>query len=314
MEIEKRGISQVVFGFLPHQTVDLRNRTWKVRRWSNPTYVPIDQDSVHEELLHAVSPWSRLQLDNELAANLRRGMTVHFVTPSSSGVEVEAFPKLFKCRACSRLEKSDEKSCRCGAKLWAAFPFVSYHSCGLLREPYVDVCASHRQVRVNNPRSNNARDLRFSCPICNAEVQKGFRWLSCECGNGTIDYNIHRAGTVYNPHCAVIVNPPSEQLAREMRGKAARINALDWVLDGMHEEGQLRHRLTLDGLIEMFIGNGISAETARKMAQAAAAEGDGRLSSGDELPLTEEAIERGTSAALKIVYATAGGRTDLNEL
>ena len=43
MRVE-RGASQVLFGFLPEQTVDLEGRVWRVARWSDASVVALDGD------------------------------------------------------------------------------------------------------------------------------------------------------------------------------------------------------------------------------------------------------------------------------
>lgn len=313
MELAKRGMSQVVFGFVPQQTVDLRNRVWRVKRWSNPNYVGLDQEMLRRELISAAHPWDGR--DGGLAARLHQGMEVHVMTPSSSGVEVEPFPRLFKCKVCSRLEKESERPCKCGAQGWVAFPFVTYHTCGLLQEPFIDVCPRHKQVRVNNPRSNNARELKFTCPVCSTRVQDGFRWITCECGNGQVQYNVHRAGTVFNPHSVVVVNPPNETLARQLRTPSAQIDTLQWLLNGMTEEKPLDEALSVDTLVEMFMAKGASDVVARAMAKAAAEQSGGVLQSGThDIPLQPEAKRIAAEAALRVAYATSGGRTTFETL
>src|SRR4051812_39030535 len=42
---EHRSGSQILFGFLPEQTVDLSGRVWRVVQWKNPELVGVDPDS-----------------------------------------------------------------------------------------------------------------------------------------------------------------------------------------------------------------------------------------------------------------------------
>lgn len=311
MKLAERGISQVVFGFLPEQTVDLNNRVWKVKAWSNPSYAALDQDIVRRELLSAIRPWDGR--DNGLQAKLLSGVEVHVLTPSASGVEVEPFPKMFRCKVCSRLEKSRDHKCKCGAQVWVAFPFVAYHTCGLIQEPFIAVCPAHKQAKVNNPRSNNAREFKFICPVCNSVAQDGFRWIKCDCGQGTLLYDMHRAGRVFNPHSTVIVNPPNEALAKQLRSPSARLDTLKWMLNGMREQKPLDDNLSINTLIEMFMARGATESVARSMASAAAAQSGGVLAADDgELPLSSAARESGAEAAVKVAFATSGGRTSFD--
>lgn len=314
MILEHRGSSQILFGFLPEQTVDLRNKTWKVQRWSNPNFLTVDQSFVQQELLSAIRPWSNDGLDGNLRARLLSGVDVQIVSPSRSGIEVEPFPRLYRCRACGRLEKS-ERTCKCGARAWGSFPFVAYHTCGLLREPFIRVCPEHREVRTLLPKSNNARDIKFDCPVCKKIVQDGFLWNKCECGDGQLMYNVHRAGTVFSPHGTVIVNPPDTEMSQSLSSTAARMNALEWALGGMAERKPTDRRLTLEALIEVFKASGIPVGQAEAMAKAAAASSGGALGDGrQELPLFGDLKDQAIDGALKLAYATAGGRKMLADL
>lgn len=56
---EQRSGSQILFGYIPEQTVDLGGRVWKVRKWSQPLPVAVDDESIREELIRQATAWER---------------------------------------------------------------------------------------------------------------------------------------------------------------------------------------------------------------------------------------------------------------
>ena len=50
-----RGASQILFGFLPEQTVDLEGRVWKVAEWLNPYAAQVDDLGLREALLRGLT-------------------------------------------------------------------------------------------------------------------------------------------------------------------------------------------------------------------------------------------------------------------
>lgn len=315
--MQRRSISQVLFSYLPDQTADLENGVWRVVRWSDPKYVGIDADVVRRELSRVVYPWTAKGEDNGLRDLLLGGMDVEVITPSErGGVEVERFPQVYRCRHCGRIRDSNERPCPCGHQSWAQMPFVAYHKCGKLAEPWIRKCQQHNDVSVRLPGSATTRDLRFTCPVCNQLIQEGFSWIKCECGDGTLDYNVHRAAVVYTPRSTVIVNPPNPDVAARLRAEAAAEMTLTWVADGMQERGPLEGKPTLDSLIANFVAQGFDEVTARAMAEAAAEKAGGAISKNGRarIDLEPEAKAEAVDAALKLAYATSGGRTRIDDM
>jgi hypothetical protein len=88
---------------------------------------------------------------------------------------------------------------------------------------------------------------------------------------------------------------------------------LEWVLDGMASDTPVAGRPTTDVLYETFVAQGVAPEVARQMAEAAFAasgqsEADRGASGGG---LVGEARERASASALRLAYATIGGRSRL---
>src|SRR5688572_15525376 len=112
---EYRSASQILFGVLPHQTVDLKGGVWKVKEWVEPTPRAVDQTSLRRELIRMASPWDISKQDGGFVDDLRRGMDVSVYTLNmQTGVKVEPFPEVWMCKACYRISDSTLKNCRCG--------------------------------------------------------------------------------------------------------------------------------------------------------------------------------------------------------
>lgn len=317
---QKRSLSQVVFRFLPEQTVDLAGAIWRVDRWVQPRTLQVDVDVVRAELLRAIFRYTANGRDGDLADRLRRQEPIHVVTPNDdddAGVAVVPFPENYRCARCGRIESSNGQTCKCGADAWKQLQFVAYHQCGKLDTPWIPRCSEHKQVRVDFPRTTATQDLHFECPVCKVEIVRGFRFLRCECGNGTLSYNVHRAAVVYTAHSTVIVNPPSQNVATTFKSDAAVRQTLAWLLGGMVEDDPLGGRPTVDSLVADLVAKGIPEETARKMAELAASEEPATVSTEDPLEdvvLGASERQEAEEAALRLAYATAGGRRRVEDL
>jgi hypothetical protein len=201
----ERGASQVLFGMLPTQTVDLQAHVWKVAYWADPIKLALDQTSVRNAILEAIVPWTASGQDGGLAVELygRASVEVVGVNPER-GVVVEPFPKQWRCRTCYRISTEQVEHCQCGAEHPSQMQFVAYHDCGRLQEPWLPRCPTHHAVAVRLPGTAAARELYFFCPDCKRRLTTGgFPYMPCECGNGNMLVNVHRAGVVFSPHFAV---------------------------------------------------------------------------------------------------------------
>lgn len=315
----ERGLSQVLFSFLPFQTADLGVSVNKVARWADPRHVSVDTEIVRRDIERAVYPWTVADADDGLADLLRSAHDLQVISPSErGGVEVEAFPELYRCRACGRLRDTNKQKCSCGARDWTHFQFVAYHECGRLETPWIKKCDVHGDRRLEKvARTAQTGDLIFDCPICKKVLQKGFAHLKCDCRwGGTLKYNVHRAAAVYAPRSTVIVNPPDPTTAARLKSAASAALTLKWVLSGMREDGPLDGAPTIDSIVAAFVAQGIDEETARTMAQAAAEKAGGQVSTDvdAEIDLPEIVADEARESALKIAYATVGGRVRVDDL
>ena len=264
---EERSTSQVLYGFLPQQTVDLRGDVWKVTEWRNALRVQnVDDETLRRELLRLVHPWETAQNDTYLAKMLRRNEAIRVLEVNpENGVEVEPFPKQWVCRNCKRLHGAADGRCQCGSQAMSSFHFVGYHDqCGILREvPLPAPCAQHGQRAVRFPGASQASELRFVCPICDRLLRKGFPPnLACPCGKpGFMKYNVHRAAAVFTPRTVVVVNAPKADQRQAIAAAGGRSRALSWMLDGMNgqvteagaTEESLRQTLRVQGMPDAVI-------------------------------------------------------------
>ena len=312
---ETRSASQILYGFLPEQTVDLRGDVWKVKEWRNALSVPnIDMDTLRRELLRLVQPWEIAQRDGYLGRALRRGdpLVVYEVNPEN-GVDVEPFPKQWVCRACKRLHFSADAKCPCGRQALSSFHFVGYHDeCGSLREVPLPRCQRHNQVAVRFPGASASAELRFICPECQAELRRGFPRIACSCGKGGFfTFNVHRAAAVFTPRTVVVVNAPKAEQRQAIAQAGGRSRALSWVVEGM--QGDVAHapateeslrqglkaQLLPDDVIETLI------DTAKKK---------GTLAGASVVQVPESVRQDAEDQAVSIALASINSRRTIQEL
>src|SRR4051794_39691112 len=106
---EFRSGSQILFGYLPEQTVDLAGRVWKVDRWNQPIPVSVDDVALREELVRQAAAWERAGTDADYVLDLRRGMAIQVLTLNhGAGIHVEPYPRVWICKACFRVENTGD--------------------------------------------------------------------------------------------------------------------------------------------------------------------------------------------------------------
>ncbi len=303
-----RSASQILFGYLPGQTVDLFGGVWKVTDWRT-RYLQVDSEALRSELLRVVRPWEKQGTDNGFARRLRQGDGIRAETlEHDEGVIVERFPEVFQCRKCNRIPKGPATTCRCGESRWGQLHFVGYHSCGELIEPWIPRCQAHDDVRVVFPGSSDASQIRFECPTCHTVLRKGFGFPKCNCGQGQVRFNVHRAASVFTPRTVVVVNAVSPEKVRELRGPGGPERSLSWILDGM--DGELSSsKSDRSGLLATLLAQGIDEEMAERMV-AIAEDGDAVAASDPAAGVPEAnrltVLEEGSTIASAM---TEGRRT-----
>ena len=315
MRVE-RGASQILFGLLPEQTADFQASVWKVSGWVDPIPIPLDQEIVRDELLRAIGPWSAQGQDGGLSEDLHRGASVEVVRLNlQRGVQVEEFPKIWRCKACNRIHRNAQHRCQCGQDMKAQMPYVAYHKCGALSQPAIPrSCATHNQIRVNFPGSASAREITFDCPVCSRQLGRGLIRGQCNCGDGAMIPTVHRATSVYTPRFTVIVNPPDPTTAARIRTAGGGARALDWVVSGMVENKPSEGQQTAAALLET-LRQQMSEELAMRLVEQAVASGEvAEGGGGHSIELPEPFATQAKDEALRIAFAVDGGRLRTNDL
>lgn len=307
---DQRSATQILFGFLPDQTVDAKGSVWKVSHWRHPdTIRRVYTDGLRSELKRLASPWEAAGTDDGFVQDLHARTELEVVSVSrESGVQLEPFPRIWICRRCNRIHDVPTGTCQCGsADARGQLPFVGFHSgCGDLIAPHLPRCPTHRQVRVRWPGTSSAREIQFECPICNRVTQRGFVARNCTCGVGDPRYvfQVHRASSVFTPRSCVMVNPPSNERIQEITDAGGPARALRWVLDGMPSGGIRAGRPTRDALSRDLRAAGLSASVIATMVEAAEAAGElAEDPTPTALPdaVREEAEKEAVTIALSIV-------------
>lgn len=261
-----RSSSQVIFGFLPEQTVDLRGKIWKVKHWRAPYRLSeVDTETLRQGILNRAVEWEASHKDyKKFLSHLRRGMLVEaYALDNDNGVEVAEFPNQWICKSCSQFHEKYEETCSCGSVRKGQIPFVAYHTCGALSELSIPKCPQHRQVKIILPRAASLADIRFECGQC-AWSKKGIPYMNCACGEN-MNVNIHRAAKVYTPRSVVIVNPPVRDAREKLRNAGGSARAVSWIINGMKERCVDEVPTSKNSVAEALLKQGIDEDIVKEM-------------------------------------------------
>lgn len=314
---ESRSASQILFGYLPDQTVDVRGGVWKVKSWRVPhDERNIDVEALRRELCRLAAPWQASGRDGGFVQDLltsRARVKVQSLD-RDRGVELEPFPRIWICSGCGRLYNSPDAKCLCGSSgRKGQLHFVGYcEQCGDICEPWIPQCPTHRQCKIVFPGTASGSEIVFSCPSCNVQLRRGFGFPSCRCG-GRFTFNVHRAASVYTPRSVVIVNPPSPERMRQIDEAGGGPRALSWVLDGMVELSMVAARPDEASLRRQLAAQGLAATVIESMLNAAKSAGG--LSTGSaDLGLPTGVPEEAENQAVTVALALSESRTRAEDL
>jgi hypothetical protein len=318
-KLGSRSGSQILRTFLPDQTVDLNGNIYRVVEWSAPTHLEVDTDLVRRRLLQEIGAWIAHDTDGGVGDDLLRRASVEVVElDERRGVTVGRYPRVWLCRSCKRIGKSADRRCSCGQRHWGQLHFVGVHECGAIVEPRIRRCPQHDDVKVVIPKSAKASDITFVCPTCDQKTMQGLGFnRPCDCGNGTMRWNVHKARMVYTPRTTVMINPPRPEHREALKLAGGARKALVWVVEGLAvpRPADVVSKPTLDELIGQLVGNGLPPEIARVAAQSAAAEGG--LAEPGEHPIDRLPADRREEAereAVDIAMALAESRQPTTDL
>jgi hypothetical protein len=138
----------------------------------------------------------------------------------------------------------------------------------------------------------------------------GLGFKRCDCGQGQVIWNVHKARSVYAPRSIVLVNPPRPEKLRALAAAGGPMRALGWMLDGMPErtpattQAGVSRTTFVDDLVQ---NKGFARELAEQMADVAA-KGGGfvdesadndirRLSENQRSEAEHEAVDVGMAAS-----------------
>lgn len=312
---QRRSATQILFGFLPEQTVDLQGGVWKVNRWRQPILQrSVDIGTLVRELRRHAGPWRDSDKDGGFVTDIERGHPVRvYSLDRDAGVQVDPFPKVWHCKKCRRLTQDPGARCECGSKSPPGqLPFVGYCSeCGAIRQPYIRRCPEHGQHRVNWPGTASAKEIVFDCPVCNKKLQEGLGMPNCDCGKGRITFSVHRAASVYTPRSIVIVNPPSPERIREISEAGGPPRALAWVVNGMLTRRVGDSPTPTESVRRQLASTGLSTAQIEQMLKALdTTAGDSEYIADIQLPNSEDAEQQAVSIAL----ATSESRVTIDDL
>lgn len=311
----ERSQSNILFGHLPGQTVDAERGVWRVVEWRSPGRERCDDPMLRRELMRLASPWTAQAKDGGYVENLRRGQAIEILSMGSGGVRVEPFPRLWSCKQCGRIGSEPWETCRCGARSRAQLHFVAYHECGRLEEPYLPRCPEHGAVRLVNPGTSSARELRLECPECSRLIQTGLGFRKCSCGAGLLQHNVHRAAVVHSARTVVVVNAVEGKVLDELRDAGGPRRAVEWVMAGMASRDFTEMPATRGSMVQTLVRQGVAQAVAERMADQLVSSGeirpDPQVGGRSWSPLDPETTER---EAVTVATALYCGRIRIEDV
>lgn len=225
-EIMTRGKNQVLFRYLPEQTIDFSKgmaiaRITEIHGMRPPD---ISHNAVLQRVGLEIRAWNeqnRPRLTDSILLDTSR---FDLIDPRE--VQCELFPKVFWCqnRYCGRVHdftrsnRLPSATCpACQASWLVQLRFVKIHRCGNLEPLTPPSCA-----RCNSGRGRMALDTRGS------ERVSSFRWICRNClttqqviagvcphCTGTdrkMEIQVHRAGKTFYPYATTLLNVPDKEL------------------------------------------------------------------------------------------------------
>lgn len=275
----RRSASQVMFGYLPEQTVDINRGIWRVRSWRDaPTERNVDAEALRIEIQKQAKPWSDLGRDHGLAQKLESGRRALVLCSLARdrGVDVEPFPKLWICPPCKRVHRKAVGSCSCGATgTRNQIHFVCYcRECGSLEEPPIAACPTHRETRIRFPGTMAADRIVQDCPICSRELRRGFVGKRCSNCGQQMTPQVHRASSVYTPRSVAVVNPPTVSQRERIDNAGGGLRALSWVVAGMKTRWMDEAAPGPDAMRRMLRANGLSDALIERIVREAIESGE----------------------------------------
>ncbi len=315
---ETRSASQILFGYLPEQTVDVAGGVWKVNRWREPAQQQnVNSDALAREVCRVALPWRQAGLDGGLVDDLTQGRSrIKVLTlDRERGIELDPFPRIWICKNCRRIHSAPDSRCPCGDRSRKGqLHFVGYcERCGAIREPWIPTCRQHHEAMITFPGTASGAEILFSCPSCGTELRKGFGFPNCNCGGGRLRFTVHRAASVFTPRGIVLVNPPSPERVAAIEAAGGLGRALTWMLEGMPKQFASTAQETAESLTKRLRQTGLTDDVISRMVAVAIKAG--AIATERNLPRVPELV-RGDAEiqALTVALGMSDGRMTFGDL
>ena len=148
---------------------------------------------------------------------------------------------------------------------------------------------------------------------------KGLGFRPCTaCGQGTVNWNVHKARSVYVPRGAVLVNPPRPDRMRDLLAAGGPRKALSWLVEGMSAQSPalMGDKPTRGTFIHNLVRQRIDPDIAEKMADLASETGQLAPEDGtDDIDLLPESMrQEAEHEAVDIAMALAEARSPSTSL
>jgi hypothetical protein len=204
----KRGLSQVLFQFMPGKTFDNpeNDTIEKVKNISGGDIT----DSVNEDyLINSV----RAKVDNwdGPAQGFLPPQREFWTIQKPENVITEVFPLVFRCRDCghvsdysyNRTDLANEKGCcsHCGSgRLWQIHHVMVCGDCSDIAPIPVPRCRNghNEHYAILDDSAERYKNFRWICGACDEEISRGLH-RTCDCGN-SMRPTVHRASMAYRVH------------------------------------------------------------------------------------------------------------------
>lgn len=313
----RRSASQVMFGYLPEQTVDIEGGVWKVQKWRRPHLErAVDTNVLRDAVLNLAQEWSRLGRDQDYASKLRSGRRQLNVLSldRANGVEAAPFPRIWICSECRRVHRNIMASCPCGKKARkASLQFVSYcRNCGDVDEPPILRCSAHNEVAIRFPGSMSATDIIQYCPTCDSRLRSGFAGKKCKRCGSQLTAQVHRAASVYTPQFVAIVNAATRDQIERLERAGGSAKALQWMLQGMKTRSMEESPAGEESLRAALSAQNLSSELIDQFVEAARNRGE--IPEVKAVSVPEEARVRAEAEARSVAMALMSSRQTISDL
>jgi len=213
----KRGLSQVLYNYLPEKTFDLvgGKRIAQISQVKGETVRSLsDPVRIHREIMKYLSKWED---------DFKRGFSNNsetYIYEKPRTVKYDIFPLVFRCLRCKRVYSYMDyenikrynpnlkclKGLDCKGQPLKQIYHVAVHECGGITglyplQPENCHCQNWRDhISLDERKSQKVADFRWLCKNCNSEREVRYYCNQCNLPNREMSVSPHRAGKNYYTH------------------------------------------------------------------------------------------------------------------